>query len=104
MLGRRRPIDGTLIDPAILKFTGERMHQKTEVDKQARLARAEKSARFNRQGGGEDDDDDEPRASRLTRSDKKAKAAAAEAAGAAGPGGGFEFPASGTYVSSSGGL
>ena len=51
MLGRRRPIDGTLVDPAVLKFTGERLHQKAEVDKQARLARAERSARFTRSDG-----------------------------------------------------
>ena len=86
MLGRRRPIDGTLIDPAVLKFTGERLHQKAEVDKQARLARAEKSARFTRSDAG-DDDEAEPRPSRASKraafAAKKAdKGAVAGAAGA----------------------
>ena len=87
MLGRRRPIDGTLIDPAVLKFTGERMHQKAEVDKQARLARAEKSARFSRQDVA-DDDDGEARSGRPARADKRAKAAASKAAAAAAASGG----------------
>ena len=86
MFGRRRPIDGTLIDPAVLKFTGERMHQKAEVDKQARLARAEKSARFSRQDIA--DDEDGAGGGRPSRADKRAKAVAAKAAAAAGASGG----------------
>ena len=84
MLGRRRPVDGTLIDPAVLKFTGERLHQKAEVDKQARLARAERSARFTRTDGGDEDD----QATRPNKPDRRAAQAAKKAAAAAAKGGG----------------
>ena len=83
MLGRRRPVDGTLIDPAVLKFTGERLHQKAEVDKQARRARAERSARFTRTDGGDEDD----QAARPSKPDRRAAQAAKKAAAAAGKGG-----------------
>ena len=79
MLGRRRPIDGTLIDPAVVKFTGERFHQKADVDKQNRLARAERSARFTRSDRGSDDDGD----SRPTRAATHASAASKKAAAGA---------------------
>ena len=84
MLGRRRPIDGTLIDLAVLKLTAEKLHQKAEVDKQARLARAERSARVTRSDGGDDDDG----GTRPTSAAKRANHAAKKAAdGAAAPGG-----------------
>ena len=82
MLGWKRPVDGTLIDPAVLKFTSERLHQKAEVDKQARLARAERSARSTRTDNGGDEDDQ----SRPTKSDRKAAQAAKKAAAAAAKG------------------
>ena len=83
MLGRCRPLDGTLIDLAVLNFTGERLHQKAEIDKQARLARAERSARFTSGDAGDDAEDGE----RPTRADKRAAAAAKKSgAGAPAPG------------------
>ena len=79
MLGRRRPLDVTLIDPAVIKFTGERLHQKAEVDNQARLARAERSARLTGSERGDDDGDDKhpsPADKRAAASAKKAGVAA----------------------------
>ena len=57
------------------------------MDKQARLALAERSDRFSRRDLG-GDDDEEPKGGRPTRADKKAKAAATKAAALAGTAGG----------------
>ena len=67
--GQGDAADGTIIDPANVKYTAERLHAESEVAKQSRLARAEKAARG--KGGAQPNADDDDGGADLRPAQKK---------------------------------